>query len=378
MASEDAPTIELRGLSILPEARFACQRTGMCCSGYRVGPVADDVAARIEAHSFRENVDRIRAAGGPFRVTEIDGREMRVLSQVDGRCVFLGADGLCVVHRELGAEAKPALCRMYPLDVAIAPDGIAYVSLNMECAGFARGQHGPPLEDTVRPLIDLLGGLPGLVVPQTVVVAPGRALPYQDAFDQLEAPWQEDLLEPRAPSALLADLCARLWTGAAARDERGWAAAPALAEEVADWAAQDDEANPVDGGYYAELAGFARRAARAGPVRWGTRPGDASARLLRTHLQHVVFGKSLHRAPSLAAGLGLERLKLWMVAAEVERLGPDDDALVAVLRVVNRTLRRSELPLLGEAFVDACVALSRAAGDPVRGGLERVGARMSV
>jgi Fe-S-cluster containining protein len=333
----------------------------MCCGGYRVGPVADDVAARIEAHPFRENADRIAAAGGPFRVAEVDGRPLRALAQFEGRCVFLGEDGLCVVHRELGADAKPALCRMYPLNVAIAPDGIAYVSLNMECAGYARGQHGPPLEETVLEHIELLGGLPGLVVPETVVVAPGRTLSYDAAFDQLEAPWQADLLEPRAPAALLADLCARLWTGSAAPGAPGWTPAPALAEVVAAWAGEDDAANAVDAGYFAELAGVARRAISAGTVGLGTAPGDPSDHLLRTHLEHLVFGKSLHRAPSLAAGLGFERLKLWMVAAEVERLGPGDETLVDVLRVVNRTLRHSDLALLGAAFTGGCVTLSQAA-----------------
>ncbi len=358
MADEDEGPIELRGLSILPDAHFACQGTGMCCAGYRVGPVSDEVAARIEAHSFHENAAVIRAAGGPFTVTEVDGWRMRVLNQVDARCVFLAEDGRCVVHRELGAGAKPALCRIYPLNVAIAPDGIAYVSLNMECAGYARGQYGPPLEDTILGHVDLLGALPGLVVPRQVAVAPGRVRPYDEVFDTLEAPWQEDLLEPRAPSALLADLCSRLWTGAPTSEPEGWLPAPALAEQVAEWAEQDDATNPVDAGYYAELARFARRAMGTGSVRVGTQPGDAADRILRTHLAHLVFGKSLHRAPSLAVGLGLERLKLWIVAAEVERSSPSDEAVVAVLRVVNRTLRHSDLALLGDDFVQGCLDLS--------------------
>ncbi len=368
----DVP-VEIVGVSVLPEAHFACQGTGMCCQGYQFGPIADDVAARIEAHPFVENAARIAAAGGPFTVTEVHGEPMRVLSRHQGRCVFLADDGLCVVHKELGGDAKPALCKLYPLNVAVAPDGVAYVSLNMECAGYAKGRHGPPLIETVAEHLDLIGALPTLALSDTVVVRPGVTLAYDEAFDRYEAPWLEDLDAPRAPATLVADLCARL-VGRLRHPipERTWpeaqqAALHALAGRAAFYARQvaareRAEGDPVDADLHLALADAAEAATLQGAVALGAVPGDEADDLLRTHLQHAVFGKALHRAPSLAAGLGFEAFKLWLVAADAERAGGDAEAVVAALRRVNRCLRPSDLVHVGPDVEARCVELCDALG----------------
>lgn len=50
----------------------------------------------------------------------------------DGACVFLLEDGRCRIHAELGLEAKPLACRMFPFSVAPAEEGVA-VGLNFAC-----------------------------------------------------------------------------------------------------------------------------------------------------------------------------------------------------------------------------------------------------
>ncbi len=57
-----------------------------------------------------------------------------VLKKQEGttRCIFLDADGLCIIHRELGATAKPTPCQKFPLH-----DSITFVdqrvSVNFGC-----------------------------------------------------------------------------------------------------------------------------------------------------------------------------------------------------------------------------------------------------
>ena len=50
----------------------------------------------------------------------------------DGRCVFLGEDNLCVIHREFGLEAKPLACQMYPF-VLTPVGGKWHVGLRFDC-----------------------------------------------------------------------------------------------------------------------------------------------------------------------------------------------------------------------------------------------------
>ena len=357
---------EITGVSVLPEAHFACQGTGMCCQGYQFGPIADDVAARILAHPFQENAAKLAAAGGPFTTAEIHGEPVRVLSRIDGRCVFLGDDGLCVVHKELGADAKPALCRLYPLNVAVAPDGVAYVSLNMECGGYARGRQGPPLVEAVAEHLDLIGSLPTLAVAAQVQITREATRAYADVFEAFEAPALEDLDAQRPPLALVADLCARLLgEGPHAAAWANWpdrlpAALTRLAGRVA-WRARNvarDEAaagDPVDAGLNRAVAALAEAATHT-PQRQPL-PAEGAA-ILREPLPQVVFGKALHKAPSLAAALGFEAARIWLL-----HTGPplaDAEALVRRLRALNRVMRPSDLVGVGPDFADRCEALCEA------------------
>jgi hypothetical protein len=55
------------------------------------------------------------------------------LNKVDGRCVFLDRDNLCVVHKASGLEAKPIACQFFPFHAIAAPDGAIHVALNTGC-----------------------------------------------------------------------------------------------------------------------------------------------------------------------------------------------------------------------------------------------------
>lgn len=90
----------MSSLRALSEPRHACHACGACCHGNQVRLVGGEEEARIrtlgEALSVRDPV--------------VQGR----LRFVDGRCVFLGDDLLCDLHKNFGSCAKPVLCRQYP------------------------------------------------------------------------------------------------------------------------------------------------------------------------------------------------------------------------------------------------------------------------
>lgn len=341
---------EIRALSVLPEARFACQGSGQCCKGYLVGPVADDVAARVDAHRFTLNAARIGASG--FEVRDLHGAPTRFLRRVAGQCVFLLDDARCAIHAELGAEAKPALCRRYPLNVAVDAEGVAWLSLNMECGGYAQGRHGPPLAESVEDELDAILSVPPLFVAADCLVSPDRRWPSARVFAELEAPWLEDLDAPEPLVVVAGRLCARLWqtdTPATAWPEPGLRQFAREVAEDADAVAAEEAAagDPVDAGLHRALAEGARALGAFAD------PED----LLRDQLRHAIFGKALHRAPSLAAGLGHALCQVWLAGSMAQGV----DAVVAAQRVVNRCLRQSAL--LDPAFA---VALTRVmAGLPV-------------
>jgi lysine-N-methylase len=56
--------------------------------------------------------------------------------RADGACVFLEEDGLCRIHKELGFEAKPLICRMFPLQL-IPHEKQAVLTLRRACPSAA-------------------------------------------------------------------------------------------------------------------------------------------------------------------------------------------------------------------------------------------------
>src|SRR5262249_50100501 len=96
--------------AVLAGARFECQGSGACCQGHRLGPLA------------RPRPARPGERGPADAVVEIpDGRFLR---QVDGRCRFLLPDARCDLHARFGADAKPGMCRLYPIEQVATLDGI--------------------------------------------------------------------------------------------------------------------------------------------------------------------------------------------------------------------------------------------------------------
>lgn len=191
---EDATHREGRGddrdvtvpLVVDPDLRFTCTSCGSCCVGVNIGPITEDIVANLENHA-----DELHAGDGLGRglfftmVPEGEEQEIRVCQSRNGACLFLDADGLCRVHRRLGAEAKPNVCRLFPYRFVLAPDGI-HVGLQMECREILEASRGQRVQEQEPALRDLLKLVPTLPSVRPFVSLDGElAVPYEE-YEDLE------------------------------------------------------------------------------------------------------------------------------------------------------------------------------------------------
>jgi lysine-N-methylase len=122
--------------------RWDCHQCGVCCRGSVVPLSAEDVA-RLESQKWQE---RPEYQDTPVMVRESWlSHEYRLAHRDDGSCVFLMADGLCRIHKELGFDAKPLVCRMFPLQI-VPRDNVAYVTIRRACPSAAADKGRPVAE----------------------------------------------------------------------------------------------------------------------------------------------------------------------------------------------------------------------------------------
>ncbi len=77
------------------------------------------------------------------------------IRKIDGLCPMM-EDNLCVIHREMGFDAKPVPCRYFPHIMAVTPDG-TYVGLSFNCPGVTFSSTGyQPGENEIPRLKDIL------------------------------------------------------------------------------------------------------------------------------------------------------------------------------------------------------------------------------
>jgi lysine-N-methylase len=111
--------------------RWSCHQCGVCCRGSIVPLSAEDVA-RLEAQKWQEQPEFQHVA----TTAAYPGGGRQLAKRPDGACVFLRDDGLCRIHKELGFEAKPLVCRMFPLQL-IPHDRQAVLTLRRACPSAA-------------------------------------------------------------------------------------------------------------------------------------------------------------------------------------------------------------------------------------------------
>lgn len=126
----------------VPEGtRFTCQGCGRCCQGWTV-PVDQETVDRLRRHDWGgEPFEPLRGGDHPYRIT-----------LVSGRCFFLDQENRCRIHSELSYEAKPRVCRAFPLAL-VEIDGRSHARLSYWCPTVVANS-GRPLEQQARWLKD--------------------------------------------------------------------------------------------------------------------------------------------------------------------------------------------------------------------------------
>ncbi|MEQ1829470.1 MAG: YkgJ family cysteine cluster protein [Pirellula sp.] len=137
---------------VLPNnEKWDCHQCGVCCRG-SVIPLSDEDLARLRSqhwdkHPDYQNIRTVVRMGW--------SRRTRLAHRRDGSCVFLTENGQCRIHSEHGMEAKPNICRVFPLQL-VPGNKQAALTVRRACpsAALDRGQaiqrHVPFIQSLVR------------------------------------------------------------------------------------------------------------------------------------------------------------------------------------------------------------------------------------
>ncbi len=135
---------------------FTCQQSGACCrSDWLIG-VDDAAHARLRDVAWERHDPALEAGAAfvPLPFPLPGGERLTFARRPGGACVFLTEDARCGIHRQLGAAAKPQVCREFPYHFVQTPDGVA-VGVSFACTA-VRAHHGATLaaqRDEVRAVL---------------------------------------------------------------------------------------------------------------------------------------------------------------------------------------------------------------------------------
>lgn len=117
--------------------RWDCHHCSVCCRETTIVLNADDVS-RLDNQRWNEHPE-YRSTRTVHSSSWLGGRPV-LAHQQDGSCVFLTAAGRCRIHEEFGPDAKPLMCRQFPLQVVTTSRGpIATVLRSCPSAAADRG-----------------------------------------------------------------------------------------------------------------------------------------------------------------------------------------------------------------------------------------------
>ncbi len=163
--------------STLPEARFSCRMSTVCCrNDFEIG-LAPEAQFVVDAVPW-ESVEP-RLAGQARLSLRADGKLL--LKKANEACRFLGAQRQCLLHQFVGHQPFD-VCAVFPYSFARTPDGVA-VALSPVCPSARQGL-GASLQDSVADLRDRLAQ----VEPRSTEVyrlTPERPIAWR-AFQEVE------------------------------------------------------------------------------------------------------------------------------------------------------------------------------------------------
>lgn len=126
-----------------PAVHFECSRCTRCCDQPWRTVIEPDKAAALDGVDWGAEYPAL-AGRELYRAVRQGKQTVLELAKGTGtRCIFLDDDNLCIIHKKLGYEAKPQMCKQFPFFPARAWDA-DYVSANFGCKAVQEG-YGPPL-----------------------------------------------------------------------------------------------------------------------------------------------------------------------------------------------------------------------------------------
>lgn len=123
----------------LPDARFSCQMTTVCCRNDFEITLAPEAQFVIDAVDWSGTKPPVGGTTLPIRP---DGRLQ--LKSVSEACRFLGDIGQCRMHQAVGQQPFET-CAIYPYTFAHTPDGVA-VAMSPVCPSARQGIGVSPLD----------------------------------------------------------------------------------------------------------------------------------------------------------------------------------------------------------------------------------------
>ncbi len=118
-------------LPLIPveHSHHTCKLCGGGCRSYDV-LLTEREARRLDLDLWRPLLHEVPDDAPLVLLDTATGQH--TLNKVDGRCVFLDSDNLCIVHKSAGLRAKPLACQFFPFQTVQTPEG-THVSLNVGC-----------------------------------------------------------------------------------------------------------------------------------------------------------------------------------------------------------------------------------------------------
>lgn len=111
---------------------YSCVMCGNCCTGWNI-PIDELAYNKLKSIFQAKNIPLQKLDENIIKNTgENDNGYFAFLRQKESRCGFLEPNGLCFIHKELGEEYLPAICKMYPRVLVKTPRGREY-SLTFSC-----------------------------------------------------------------------------------------------------------------------------------------------------------------------------------------------------------------------------------------------------
>jgi Fe-S-cluster containining protein len=125
--------MELPVIRTAGEEHWDCQSCGVCCRGSII-LLSEADRQKIREQHWEEDPDYRQ-----LKLFVRDGRAgsgERLAQRTDGSCVFLTDAGRCRIHEKFGSEAKPLVCRVFPLQL-VPREKNAVLTLRRACPSAA-------------------------------------------------------------------------------------------------------------------------------------------------------------------------------------------------------------------------------------------------